>query len=254
MPDTILEAVNITKRFHDDVVLQSVNLEVKAGETVCIMGPSGSGKTTLLRCLNHLEKPTEGAVYLDGVLLGYRNRGSYLEELPERAIARQRRAVGMVFQSFNLFSHMSVMENIIEAPVHILRERKSDAKRNARDLLHLVGLAAKADAMPASLSGGQQQRVAIARALAMRPRVLLFDEPTSALDPELVSEVLDAIRNLAAIGTTMIIVTHELGFAREVATRAVFMDCGQIVEIGTVDQVLRDTSNERIRTFLSKVL
>lgn len=254
MSDYVLEAIGVSKRFGDELVLDDVTLEVERGQTVCIMGPSGGGKTTFLRCLNHLEKPSAGAVYINGELLGYELRKDHLVELHEREIARQRREIGMVFQSFNLFAHMSVLENVMEAPVGVLGLDRKEARERAVDLLGTVGLAQKAHAMPDQLSGGQQQRVAIARALAMQPKVMLFDEPTSALDPELVNEVLDTMRKLSDLGMTMIVVTHEITFAREVAARAVFMDLGRIVEDGPVDQVLRNSHNVRVAEFLSKVL
>ncbi|WP_155345101.1 amino acid ABC transporter ATP-binding protein [Acrocarpospora pleiomorpha] len=254
MNDVVLEAVNLSKRYGDDLVLDGVTLQVERGQTVCIMGPSGAGKTSFLRCLNHLEKPTSGAVFIDGELLGYEHRGDHLVELPKREIARQRREVGMVFQSFNLFTHMSVLQNVMEAPVGVLGLDRKQARSRAEELLETVGMAHKAHAMPEQLSGGQQQRVAIARALAMRPKVMLFDEPTSALDPELVSEVLETMRRLSDLGMTMIVVTHEIGFAREVAARAVFMDAGRIVEDGTVEDVFRGATNARVRDFLGKVL
>ncbi|GAA1469927.1 amino acid ABC transporter ATP-binding protein [Microbacterium thalassium] len=254
MPETLLEAVGVTKRFGDDTVLDHVNLTVNKGDIVCLLGPSGAGKTTLLRCLNHLEKPNSGAVFLDDELLGYRRVGDSLMELPPRLIARQRQRIGMVFQSFNLFPHMSALENVIEAPTRIARVPKAEAVAYARELLDSVGLLHKADSMPHELSGGQQQRVAIARALAMRPEVVLFDEPTSALDPEFVGEVLQVMQKLAEQGTTMVIVTHEIGFAREVSARAVFMEKGRILEEGTVESLTDSPRHERTRDFFAKVL
>jgi polar amino acid transport system ATP-binding protein len=251
----MLEAVGITKRFGDLTVVDSVSLSVKRGETVCILGPSGAGKSSFLRCLNMLEEIDDGQVFLDGELLGYRLHRGKLRELPGRAEARQRQQIGMVFQQFNLFPHMTVLANITEAPVGVLKQGKATARAKARELLTQVGLADKADAYPAQLSGGQQQRVAIARALAMSPKVMLFDEPTSALDPELVSEVLDAIRQLADAGMTMLIVTHEIGFAREVCDRFVFMEQGRIVEDGPSSRLTVDSVEQaRTREFLSKVL
>jgi polar amino acid transport system ATP-binding protein len=252
MADYVLEAVSLSKKFGDELVLDNITLQVERGQTVCLVGPSGAGKTSLLRCLNHLEKPSAGAVYLDGELLGYERRSDHLRELRKKDIARQRREVGMVFQQFNLFSHMSVMRNIIEAPVGILKEDRKAAESHALELLDSVGLAHKAQAMPSELSGGQQQRVAIVRALAMRPKVMLFDEPTSALDPELVGEVLDTMRRLSDEGMTMIVVTHEIGFAREVAARAVFMERGRIVEDGSADEVFNRSSNARVQEFLQR--
>ncbi len=254
MSEPVLEVINLGKVYGDHEVLSNVSLQVFPGDVVCLLGPSGAGKTTLLRCLNHLEKPSSGAVFLHGELLGYERKGNHLVELHENRIARQRREIGMVFQSFNLFPHMSALENIIEAPTGVLGVPKAEAVAEARRLLAMVGLEEKADFMPSQLSGGQQQRVAIARALAMKPKVLLFDEPTSALDPELVNEVLDAMRALAESGTTMVIVTHEIGFAREVSARAVFMAQGRIVEEGSVESLINDPKNERTRDFFSKVL
>jgi polar amino acid transport system ATP-binding protein len=251
----ILEAVGITKRYGALTVVDDVSLTVRRGETICLLGPSGAGKSTFLRCLNMLEPIDDGYILLDGDMLGYRPHRGRLRELTDRAEARQRRQIGMVFQQFNLFPHMSVLANITEAPVGVLRQGKAVAQARARDLLDQVGLADKADAYPAQLSGGQQQRVAIARALAMAPKVLLFDEPTSALDPELVSEVLDVIKLLAEAGTTMLVVTHEIGFAREVCSRFVFMERGRIVEDGPAARLsVEAAEHARTRDFLSKVL
>lgn len=251
----VLEAVGVTKRFGQLTVVDKVSLSVLRGETICILGPSGAGKSSFLRCLNMLEEIDEGQIFLDGELLGYRMHRGKLRELSGRAGARQRQQIGMVFQQFNLFPHMSVLANVTEAPVTVRREDRSAARARARDLLAQVGLADKADAYPAELSGGQQQRVAIARALAMSPKVMLFDEPTSALDPELVSEVLDAIKGLAGTGMTMLIVTHEVGFAREVCDRFVFMEQGRIVEAGPSARLTVDgVEQARTREFLSKVL
>lgn len=254
MSNFVLQALNVSKSYGSDLILDDVTLQVERGQTVCLMGPSGAGKTSLLRCLNHLEKPSSGAVYIDGELLGYQERKDHLVELHERRIARQRREVGMVFQGFNLFAHMTVLQNVMEAPVGVLRVDRAEAKARAMELLARVGLDHKAAARPDQLSGGQQQRVAIARALAMRPKVMLFDEPTSALDPELVGEVLETMRKLADSGMTMIVVTHEIGFAREVAARAVFMDKGRIVEDGTAESVFNNSANARVKDFLGKVL
>ncbi|WP_328474504.1 amino acid ABC transporter ATP-binding protein [Streptomyces sp. NBC_00448] len=251
----MLRAVDITKRYGDLTVVDHVSLDVERGETICLLGPSGAGKSSFLRCLNMLEKTDEGAVLLDGELLGYRPHGTAVRELPNRLEAAQRRNIGMVFQGFNLFSHMTILQNIIEAPVGVLGRSKAEATRRARELLALVGLKEKADAYPAELSGGQQQRVAIARALAMDPQVLLFDEPTSALDPELVAGVLDVIRSLASSGMTMLIVTHEIGFAREVCDRFVFMENGRVVETGPSARLTpTGAAHERTRAFLSTVL
>jgi polar amino acid transport system ATP-binding protein len=254
MSDLIIETVNVSKKFGDDLVIDDVTLQVERGQTVCLMGPSGAGKTTLLRCLNHLEKPTSGTVHIDGELLGYHRCEDHLVEMHERQVARQRREIGMVFQSFNLFAHMSVIQNVMEAPTGVLRLGRKEARERAVGLLETVGLAHKMDAMPDQLSGGQQQRVAIARALAMQPKVMLFDEPTSALDPELVKEVLDTMRALSDLGMTMVVVTHEIGFAREVAARAIFMEHGKIVEDGLADEVFTNSANARVRDFLGKVL
>jgi polar amino acid transport system ATP-binding protein len=234
--------------------LAGVSLDVAEREVLCIIGASGSGKTTLLRCINQLVEIDKGAIWVDGELIGYRRVGDRLYPLTESEIARQRLKTGMVFQRFNLFPHLTALENLIEGPVQVLGRDRADAVREARELLSRVGLAAKADAFPANLSGGQQQRVAIARALAMRPKLMLFDEPTSALDPELVGEVLAVMKELAGSGMTMIVVTHELGFAREVADRVVFMDHGAIVESGTAAEVLGSPREARTQAFLSAVL
>ncbi|QQQ64387.1 amino acid ABC transporter ATP-binding protein [Paenarthrobacter ureafaciens] len=251
---TVIEARSVTKRFHHHTVLDNVSLSVSKGETVCLLGPSGAGKSTLLRCLNLLEPLDEGAVFLEGDLLGFREQHGKLHELSKRRLARQRQHIGMVFQHFNLFPHMTVLENIIEAPVGVLKQSKAAAKAHAMELLDLVGLADKVHAYPASLSGGQQQRVAIARSLAMRPKVMLFDEPTSALDPELVSEVLEAMKKLALEGMTMVVVTHEMGFAREVADRVVFMADGVVVEEGPAREMLANPKVDRTKDFLARVL
>jgi polar amino acid transport system ATP-binding protein len=251
----MVEARNVHKRFGGLHVLKGIDLTVRPGEVTCLVGPSGSGKTTLLRCINHLEQISGGRLYVDGVLMGYREKpDGKLHELHPREAARQRRDIGMVFQHFNLFPHMTALQNVIEAPTRVKRMRKDEAIENARRLLARVGLAEKEKAYPAQLSGGQQQRVAIARALAMRPKLMLFDEPTSALDPELVGEVLDAMKQLARDGMTMVVVTHEMGFAREVADQLVFMDNGVVVESGLPREVLADPKHDRTRAFLSKVL
>jgi polar amino acid transport system ATP-binding protein len=251
--DLAIQAIDIHKSFGDLEVLRGIDFEVEPGGTTCIIGPSGSGKSTLLRCINHLEKITSGRLFVNGKMVGYEAHGKFLREMSERDIARDRRGVGMVFQRFNLFPHMTVLENITIAPTKVARKSKSAAIERAQYLLGRVGLAAKADAYPAQLSGGQQQRVAIARALAMDPKIMLFDEPTSALDPELVGEVLDVMRDLADSGMTMIVVTHELGFAREVGERVIFMDHGRIVEDGAPDDVILNPRQERTQSFLSKV-
>ncbi|KOG50625.1 amino acid ABC transporter ATP-binding protein [Streptomyces decoyicus] len=250
----MVEIRSVHKSFGSLAVLNGVDLQVRTGEVTVVLGPSGSGKSTLLRTINHLEKVDSGSVSVDGALVGYKRSGNKLYELREREILRQRTEIGFVFQNFHLFPHLTVLENITEAPVAALRRPKKDADKAARALLARVGLADKADAYPKTLSGGQQQRVAIARALALEPKLLLFDEPTSALDPELVGEVLDVIKDLAHQGTTMIVVTHEIGFAREVADTVVFMDDGRIVEQGPPGEVLDRPRHERTKSFLSKVL
>ncbi len=250
----IVSIVDVEKHFGAFQVLHQVSLDVFAGEVVCLIGASGSGKTTLLRCINQLAQQDSGAIWIDGELNGFAIANGRLHRLSEREVARQRLATGMVFQRFNLFPHLTALENIIEGPVQVLRRPQAEAVEEARALLARVGLADKADHYPAQLSGGQQQRVAIARALAMQPRVMLFDEPTSALDPELVGEVLAVMKQLAASGMTMIIVTHELGFAREVADRVVFMDHGRIVEQGPAEEVLTSPREARTQAFLNAVL
>jgi polar amino acid transport system ATP-binding protein len=235
-------------------VLKGISLEVQRGEVMCLLGPSGSGKSTFLRCINHLEKINSGRLSVDGELVGYREAGGKLHELHEREVAGKRAEIGMVFQHFNLFPHMTAMENVCLAPVRVSGVSRSQARQSGRALLEKVGLGDKLDVYPVALSGGQQQRVAIARALAMQPKLMLFDEPTSALDPELVGDVLDAMRALARDGMTMIVVTHEMGFAREVADSVVFMDEGVVVESGTPAEVLGSPRHERTRAFLSKVL
>ncbi|MET7392824.1 amino acid ABC transporter ATP-binding protein [Dactylosporangium sp. NPDC005572] len=250
----LVQLRGIRKRFGSHEVLHGVDLDVHAGEVLCLIGASGSGKSTLLRCINHLERPNAGRVLVGGELIGYAERDGRLHELPERRIRAQRAGIGMVFQHFNLFPHMTVLENVIEAPMRVRGYSRSTAVATALDLLGRVGMAAKVDAYPRHLSGGQQQRAAIARGLAMRPQLMLFDEPTSALDPELVGEVLDVMRDLAAQGMTMIVVTHEMGFAREVASQVAFMTDGRIVEQGTPGAVLGNPTHERTRSFLSKVL
>jgi polar amino acid transport system ATP-binding protein len=235
-------------------VLKGVDLVVGTGEVMCIVGPSGSGKSTFLRCINHLERIHSGRLSVDGELVGYRERAGKLFEMRDAEIARQRLDIGMVFQRFNLFPHMTALGNVIEAPVRVKKEGKDSARARGRQLLERVGLGDKADSYPSQLSGGQQQRVAIARALAMSPKLMLFDEPTSALDPELVGEVLDVMRQLALEGMTMIVVTHEMGFAREVGDSLVFMDDGVVVESGAPREVLANPQHKRTQAFLSKVL
>ncbi|MFD5062689.1 amino acid ABC transporter ATP-binding protein [Streptomyces sp. NPDC058394] len=250
----MVHAEGVRKHFGKVAVLQGIDLTVERGQVCCLLGPSGSGKSTFLRCINHLEKLDGGRLSVDGAPVGYRQQGNRLYELKEREIARSRRDIGMVFQRFNLFPHMTAEQNVMEAPMKVAGVARDEARADARRLLDRVGLAERADRYPAQLSGGQQQRVAIARALAMKPKLMLFDEPTSALDPELVGEVLDVMRQLASEGMTMVVVTHEIGFAREVADTAVFMDGGVVVEAGTPRQVLGDPQQERTRAFLSKVL
>lgn len=250
----MVEAQQVCKDFGALSVLKGVTLSVDRGQVLVLVGPSGSGKSTFLRCINHLENVSAGRLYVDGRLIGYREARGKLYEMPAREAAKQRRDIGMVFQHFNLFPHRTALENILEAPVHVKRARKSVAVARAGELLEQVGLSDKADAYPAQLSGGQQQRVAIARALAMDPKLMLFDEPTSALDPELVGEVLGVMKKLAAEGMTMIVVTHEMGFAREVADQLVFMDGGVIVESGPPREVLGNPREDRTKAFLSKVM
>jgi polar amino acid transport system ATP-binding protein len=252
--DAMVRAENVHKSFGHLEVLKGVDLEVRAGEVSCVLGPSGSGKSTFLRCINHLEKVNAGKIFVDGDLMGYRERGGKLHELREKEVAAQRRSIGMVFQRFNLFPHMTVLQNVMEAPCRVKRESKAEVRDRALALLERVGLGAKVENYPGQLSGGQQQRVAIARALAMRPKLMLFDEPTSALDPELVGEVLDVMKDLARDGMTMIVVTHEIGFAREVGDSLIFMDGGVVVEQGAPRDVITNPQHERTRAFLSKVL
>ena len=235
-------------------VLKGISLEVKPSEVMCLLGPSGSGKSTFLRCINHLESIDAGRLWVDGELVGYRQSGDKLYELRDSEVARKRSEIGMVFQRFNLFPHMTALENVMQAPIVVQRQPKDEARATARALLKRVGLGEREDAYPAQLSGGQQQRVAIARALAMSPKLMLFDEPTSALDPELVGEVLDVMRQLARDGMTMIVVTHEIGFAREVGDTVVFMDGGVVVETGVPREVFAGPRHERTKAFLSKVL
>lgn len=245
---------NVWKRYGRLDVLKGIDLDVPRGGVTCLIGPSGSGKSTLLRCVNHLEKVTSGRIEVDGELIGYREKNGNLYELTPKQAAAQRVDIGMVFQHFNLFTHRTVIENIIEAPVQVRGENKDEALEHAHKLLDQVGLAHKADAYPVQLSGGQQQRVAIARALAMRPKLMLFDEPTSALDPELVGEVLGVMRRLADDGMTMLVVTHEMGFAREVADEVAFMDGGVIVEHGPSAKVIGNPQHKRTQEFLSSLL
>ena len=251
----MVQAQAVHKSYGRLEVLRGIDLEVAPREVMCLIGPSGSGKSTFLRCINHLEKIDAGRLFVDGELVGYQQRGDKLHELRDTDICRKRSEIGMVFQRFNLFPHMTALENIAEAPIQVKKMSRSTAEAQARSLLERVGLADKVKAYPNQLSGGQQQRVAIARALAMQPKLMLFDEPTSALDPELVGEVLDVMRALANdLGMTMVVVTHEMGFAREVGDSLVFMDGGVVVEAGKPREVLANPQHERTRLFLSKVL
>jgi polar amino acid transport system ATP-binding protein len=250
----MIRAEDVHKSFGHLEVLKGINLTVEAGQVVVIIGPSGSGKSTFLRCLNHLEDVDKGRIYIDGQLMGYRDVNGRIKPDTQRNIARMRAEVGMVFQRFNLFPHMTALENIIEAPIHVRKVPRTVAIERARMLLTKVGLLDKADNYPSQLSGGQQQRVAIARALAMEPKVMLFDEPTSALDPELVGEVLNVMRDLAKDGMTMVVVTHEMNFAREVGDAVLFMDGGVVVEQGPPEEIFRAPSHERTRLFLRSVL
>ena len=254
MTTPMVTAENVHKSFGHVEVLKGIDLEVRTGQVFCLLGPSGSGKSTFLRCINHLERIDAGRLSVDGQLVGYRERAGKLYELSENEVADQRRDIGMVFQRFNLFAHMTALQNVMLAPVDVRREQKKDARARAMALLERVGLADQAHKFPSQLSGGQQQRVAIARALAMKPKLMLFDEPTSALDPELVGEVLDVMRDLADSGMTMIVVTHEVGFAREVGDHLVFMDAGVVVEQGAPRDVLGNPQHRRTQAFLSKVL
>jgi polar amino acid transport system ATP-binding protein len=254
MGEIMVDARSVKKKYGSNEVLAGVTLSVEQGEVLCIIGPSGSGKSTFLRCLNHLESINGGRIYVNGELMGYRQVGNVLYEMKPKDIARQRQAIGMVFQRFNLFPHLTALQNIIEAPIGVAGLDPEEAKTLGLQLLQQVGLGDKGEHYPAQLSGGQQQRVAIARALAMKPKLMLFDEPTSALDPELVGDVLDVMKNLAKAGMTMIVVTHEMGFAREVADKVVFIDKGQIVESGTPTQVLDNPQEARTKAFLNKVL
>jgi len=254
MPEPMVKARGVRKSFGRVEVLKGIDLTVDPGEVLCLIGPSGSGKSTFLRCINHLEKVDGGELSVDGELVGYRLAGDRLYELKDREVCGKRAEIGMVFQRFNLFPHMSALDNVISGPVRVKRESTSSAKQRGRELLDRVGLADKVDRYPNQLSGGQQQRVAIARALAMKPKLMLFDEPTSALDPELVGDVLDVMRGLADEGMTMIVVTHEMGFAREVGDTVVFMYGGVVVESGDPKAVLTNPQHERTRVFLSKVL
>ncbi|WP_323368296.1 amino acid ABC transporter ATP-binding protein [Leucobacter muris] len=250
----MVRAEGVSKSYGSNLVLKSISLEVQRGEVLCLVGPSGSGKSTFLRCINHLETVNAGRLFVDGEIVGYRQKDDKLYEMHPREASKQRRDIGMVFQRFNLFPHMTALENVMLAPTLLKKGHRAALKARALELLARVGLADRHDYYPAHLSGGQQQRVAIARALAMEPKLMLFDEPTSALDPELVGEVLDVMKGLAESGMTMIVVTHEMGFAREVADQLVFMDGGVVVEAGDPAEVLSNPQRERTRAFLSKVL
>ncbi|MCW3027629.1 MAG: amino acid transporter ATP-binding protein [Solirubrobacterales bacterium] len=254
MSEPMVKAEGVHKRFGRLEVLKGITLQVMPGEVMCLLGPSGSGKSTFLRCINHLEKINSGRLSVDGELVGYRQVGDRLHELRESEVARKRAEIGMVFQNFNLFPNMTALDNVTCAPIRVKGTSRDAAAARAREELARVGLPDKLDCYPAQLSGGQQQRVAIARALAMDPKLMLFDEPTSALDPELVGEVLQAMKRLATEGMTMVVVTHEMGFAREVADSVVFMDAGLVVEAGSPAEVLANPREERTRAFLSKVL
>ena len=254
MDGPMVKAEEVHKRFGRLEVLKGISLEVQPGEVMCLLGPSGSGKTTFIRCINHLEKINSGRLWVDGELVGYRQAVDKLYELSDSVICRKRAEIGMVFQRFNLFGHMTALENVVEAPVHVLKQPKDQAKEEGVKLLTRVGLGDKCDTYPGKLSGGQQQRVAIARALAMRPALILFDEPTSALDPEVTGEVLSVMEELAHEGMTMIVVTHEMGFAREAADRVVMMDDGGIIEEGTPEHFFEAPEQERTKQFLAKIL
>jgi polar amino acid transport system ATP-binding protein len=255
MSGPMVKAEGVHKSFGHLEVLKGISLEVEPGDVMCMLGPSGSGKSTFLRCINHLEKIDAGRLWVDGELVGYRQSGDKLHELRDAEVCRKRAEIGMVFQRFNLFGHKTALENVMVAPIYVKKVQKSQAVKQAKELLDRVGLADKHDSYPSQLSGGQQQRVAIARALAMHPKLMLFDEPTSALDPELVGEVLDVMRQLAfEFGMTMVVVTHEIGFAREVGDTVVFMDEGVVVETGKPREVFANPRHERTRAFLSKVL
>jgi polar amino acid transport system ATP-binding protein len=250
----MVDARSVRKNFGSNEVLKGITLQVEKGQVLCLLGPSGSGKSTFLRCINHLETINGGRLYVDGELMGFREKGETIHEMKPNAISMQRSEIGMVFQKFNLFPHLTALENVIEAPIGVKKISKAAATEKAMELLKSVGLSDKAGHYPSQLSGGQQQRVAIARALAMEPKLMLFDEPTSALDPELVGDVLDVMRKLAKSGMTMIVVTHEIGFAREVADRVVFMDGGVVVEDGTPTQVIDKPQNARTKAFINSVL
>lgn len=254
MTNPMVEAIEVRKSYGSVEVLKGINLSVRRGQVTCLIGPSGSGKSTFLRCVNHLEKIDSGRLYVNDELIGYKQVGSFLQELREREVCVQRSRIGLVFQHFDLFPHMTALENVMLAPIHVLKQSKAETREHARELLAKVGLSSRAGHYPKQLSGGQQQRVAIARALAMRPELMLFDEATSALDPELVGEVLDVMRQLAREGMTMVVVTHEIAFAREVADELVFMDQGRVIERATPDRLIDHPEHERTREFLARAL
>jgi polar amino acid transport system ATP-binding protein len=254
MSDLMVRADDVHKSFGPLEVLKGIDFDVRAGEVSVVIGPSGSGKSTFLRCINHLEKINAGRIWVDGDLVGYHERGGRLHEMRDRDVASQRRSIGMVFQRFNLFPHMTALGNVVEGPQRVKRMSRSVARRHGSAHLDRVGLGDKVDVYPGQLSGGQQQRVAIARALAMEPKLMLFDEPTSALDPELVGEVLDVMKNLARDGMTMVVVTHEVGFAREVGDKLTLIDGGVVVESGPPREVIKNPRHDRTKAFLSKVL
>lgn len=254
MSEFMVDARSVRKSFGSNEVLKGIDMQIGKGKVLCLLGPSGSGKSTFLRCINHLETINGGRIYVDGELMGYRQAGDVLHEMKPAQIARQRQRIGMVFQRFNLFPHLTALQNVMEAPVGVAKYSPEVARTAALELLEKVGLADRPDHYPSQLSGGQQQRVAIARALAMKPKLMLFDEPTSALDPELVGDVLDVMRDLANSGMTMIVVTHEIGFAREVADTVAFMDDGQVVESGPASQVIDNPQEARTKAFINSVL
>jgi polar amino acid transport system ATP-binding protein len=254
LPEVMVEAVEVHKYFGRNQVLKGINMEVRTGEVACIIGPSGGGKSTFLRCINHLEKIDAGQLSVAGELIGYKRKGDKLHEMKDREVAAQRRSIGMVFQRFNLFPHMTAAENVMTGPVVVQKRNKNQVKERAQELLSMVGLGDRGDAYPMQLSGGQQQRVAIARALAMEPELMLFDEPTSALDPELVGDVLDVMKGLAASGMTMVVVTHEIGFAREVGDTLAFIADGVVADFGPPKELLANPNSERLKGFLAKVL
>ncbi|GAA8845159.1 amino acid ABC transporter ATP-binding protein [Helicobacter pylori] len=253
MSQPLVRAVQVRKSYGSNEVLKGIDMDVHTGEVVCLLGPSGSGKTTFLRCINQLEDIQAGRIFVDGDLMGYKVKGERLHRLKDKEIAAQRREIGMVFQRFNLFPHMTALDNVMEAPVRVQGRSKAEVRAEALELLDKVGLGDKSSAYPGQLSGGQQQRVAIARALAMKPKLMLFDEPTSALDPELVGEVLEVMRDLAGQGMTMIVVTHEMAFARDVADRVVFMDGGVVVEQGAPKEVINNPQHSRTKDFLKRL-